>query len=123
MTKLAIVLLSIALINVTSVYTSLPIMAFQEMAQLGQDKASELPHKEIQLQLTEFKTTYPVIYKILMDGSQDPECDKIRIDGFTDCKFTFEGVEELDLNEKEAFDMTEAIFSKCIAASKELCPL
>ena len=123
MAKLAISLLLIALINASMVYTAFAPLAFKEMALLAQQKADSLPHMDVQMQLKEFKGQYPVIYQIVTDGASDAECDKIRVDSFSDCRFTFDGIESMELNEKEAFDLTEAIFTKCVAGAKQLCPL
>jgi len=109
--------------NLAMLYTAFAPLAFKEMSQLAKQKVDSLPHMDVQMQLKEFKGQYPVIYQIVTDGANDAECDKIRVDSFSDCRFTFEGVQDMELNEKEAFDLTEAIFTKCIAGAKQLCPL
>jgi len=95
----------------------------REMAQLGEQKANNLAKGEIRAQIDAFKTEFPIIFEILEDGAKDNECEKIRIDSFSDCKFTFEGIKDLELNDEEAYKLTDVIFSKCVESSKELCPL
>ena len=96
---------------------------FEQMAQLGTNKASSLAKGDQKAQLEEFKKEYPSIFNVLQDQAGDQECEKIRIDCFTDCKFTFEGIKELNLSHEDAYRMTDAIFSKCVGNCKELCPL
>ena len=121
MSKILIFTLFITLASFS--YTFFNPAVFHKMAQLGEEKAKMLAQGEAKTQLDEFKTTYPVIYDILQEGSGNAECDKIRVDSFSDCKFTFDGIKDLELKHQDAYYMTEAIFTKCVAISKELCPL
>ena len=57
-------------------------MVFQEMAQIAQNKASELAKGDVKAQLDEWKNEYPTIWKVLTAEAGDQECDKIRIDCF-----------------------------------------
>merc|ERR1712224_499961 len=113
----------IALLFIAQANTMFNLALMTEMAQLGADKANQLAKGEVKTQLAEFKTEFPVIFEILADGAGNNECEKIRVDCFSDCKFTFEGIKDLKLSDDEAYQMTDAIFSKCVAVCKELCPL
>ena len=122
MSKLAITLLIIAFAT-NMVHTAFSPIVFSEMKHLAEQKVGQLPQMDVQTQLQDFKAQYPVIYQIITDNAKDAECDKIRVDSFSDCRFTFEAIESMELNQKEAFDLTEALFIKCVAAAKQLCPV
>lgn len=99
---------------------------FREMAQLGTHKANEVKMKmvksEVQNEVSKFHREFPSIWNILSQGADDGECEKMRIDNFSDCKVTFDGMWLLKLDQEEHMKMTEAVFTKCVDAAKQICP-
>ena len=56
----------------------------QQMSQLGTNKPAQLAKGDEKAQLDDCKREYPSILNAFQDQAGDQECEKIRIDCFTD---------------------------------------
>jgi hypothetical protein len=90
---------------------------------LGTNTAAQLAEVDEKVQLDKLKSEYPSILNVTQDQAGDQDCERIRIDFFTDSKFTFMGIKELDLSHGDPYRMSFAIFSEYVRNFKKLYPL